>query len=88
MGTVMDSRTQPIVVDPRATIREVPSLMHKRRTTMDCIMESTTTPGAHPKIAGIFTSKDVLCIIDASLDANMCSVIRVMTLHPDTAPLR
>ena len=84
----MDSHTQPAVVDPRATIREVTSLICKCRTTMDCVMESTTTPGAHPKIVGIFTSQDVLRIIAASLDTNMCSVIWVMTLHPDTAPLR
>ena len=88
LTTVMDSRTQPAVVGPRATVREVVRLMHERRTTAVCVMEPTTTPGAHPKIAGIFTSKDiVLHIIAAGLDANMCSVVWVMTPHPDTAPV-
>ncbi len=87
LTTVMDSRTQPAVVGPRATVREVARLMRDRRTTAVCVMEPTTTPGAHPKIAGIFTSKDVvLRVIAAGLDASMCSVIRVMTPHPDTAP--
>jgi CBS domain-containing protein len=40
-----------------------------------------------PRIAGIFTSKDVvLRVIAAGLDAQRCSVVRVMTPHPDTAP--
>jgi CBS domain-containing protein len=38
------------------------------------------------KIAGIFTSKDVvLRVIAAGLDPGRCSVVRVMTPHPDTA---
>ncbi|KAH9996583.1 CBS-domain-containing protein [Russula vinacea] len=87
LTSVMDSHTQPAVVGPRATVREVARLMRERRTTAVCVMEPTTTPGAHPKIAGIFTSKDVvLRVIAAGLDASMCSVIRVMTPHPDTAP--
>ena len=87
LTTVMDSRTQPAVVGPRATVREVARLMRERRTTAVCVMEPTTTPGAHPKIVGIFTSKDVvLRVIAAGLDASMCSVVRVMTPHPDTAP--
>jgi CBS domain-containing protein len=87
LTTVMDSRTQPAVVGPRATVREVARLMRERRTTAVCVMEPTATPGSHPKIAGIFTSKDVvLRVIAAGLDASMCSVIRVMTPHPDTAP--
>jgi len=61
----MDSRTQPAVVGPGATVREVARLMRERRTTAVCVMELTTTPGAHPKIAGIFTSKDV--VLGASL---------------------
>jgi CBS domain containing-hemolysin-like protein len=87
LTTVMDSRTQPAVVGPRATVREVARLMRERRTTAVCVMEPTTTPGAPPKIVGIFTSKDVvLRVIAAGLDAGMCSVVRVMTPHPDTAP--
>ncbi|KAI0296613.1 CBS-domain-containing protein [Russula brevipes] len=87
LTTVMDSRTQPAMVGPRATVGEVARLMRERRTTAVCVMELTATPGAHPKIVGIFTSKDVvLRVIAAGLDASMCSVVRVMTPHPDTAP--
>jgi CBS domain-containing protein len=87
LTTVMDSGTQPAVAGPRATVREVARLMRERRTTAVCVMEPNATPGAHPKIAGIFTSKDVvLRVIAAGLDASMCSVVRVMTPHPDTAP--
>ncbi|KIJ68736.1 hypothetical protein HYDPIDRAFT_24989 [Hydnomerulius pinastri MD-312] len=88
LTTVMDSRTQPATVTPKTTVRDVAKLMKERRVTAVCVMEST--PGldsAHPKIAGIFTSKDiVLRVIAAGLDAGICSVIRVMTPHPDTAP--
>ncbi|KAH9005987.1 CBS-domain-containing protein [Lactarius hatsudake] len=87
LTTIMDSRTQPAVVGPRATVRDVARLMRERRTTAVCVMEPTTTPSSHPRIAGIFTSKDVvLRVIAAGLDASMCSVVRVMTPHPDTAP--
>jgi CBS domain-containing protein len=42
--------------------------------------------GGLTKIAGIFTSKDVvLRVIAAGLDPGRCSVVRVMTPHPDTA---
>ncbi|KAF5384665.1 hypothetical protein D9757_006188 [Collybiopsis confluens] len=90
LTTVMDSRTQPATVGPKTTVREVAKLMKERRTTAVCVMESaTTSPGisTNPRIAGIFTSKDVvLRVIAAGLDAGRCSVIRVMTPHPDTAP--
>ena len=83
LTTVMDSRTQPATVGPRTTVKEVAKLMRERRTTAVCVMEGTTAP----RIAGIFTSKDVvLRVIAAGLDASRCSVVRVMTPHPDTAP--
>ncbi|KAF7965652.1 hypothetical protein HWV62_42416 [Athelia sp. TMB] len=87
LTTVMDSRTQPATVGPKTTVREVAKLMKERRTTAVCVMEGTTAVGGiHPKIAGIFTSKDVvLRVIAAGLDAGRCSVVRVMTPHPDTA---
>ena len=62
--------------------------MKERRTTAFCVKEPAA-PGqaGPPKIAGIFTSKDVvLRVIAAGLDATRCSVVRVMTPHPDTAP--
>ncbi|KAK1229367.1 hypothetical protein PQX77_007544 [Marasmius sp. AFHP31] len=87
LTTVMDSRTQPATVGPKTTVREVAKLMKERRTTAVCVMEGNVAGGQHPRIAGIFTSKDVvLRVIAAGLDATRCSVVRVMTPHPDTAP--
>ena len=90
LTTVMDSRTQPATVGPKTTVREVAKLMKERRTTAVCVMETgPASPGlpTTSKIAGIFTSKDVvLRVIAAGLDAGRCSVVRVMTPHPDTAP--
>jgi len=90
LTTIMDSRTQPATVGPKTTVKEVAKIMKERRTTAVCVMESTPIPGSTntlPRIAGIFTSKDVvLRVIAAGLDASRCSVVRVMTPHPDTAP--
>ncbi|RDB29013.1 CBS domain-containing protein CBSCBSPB3 [Hypsizygus marmoreus] len=91
LTTVMDSRTQPATVGPKTTVREVAKLMKERRTTAVCVMEGSNpaSPGltSGTRIAGIFTSKDVvLRVIAAGLDAGRCSVVRVMTPHPDTAP--
>ncbi|KAG6837123.1 hypothetical protein H0H93_014429 [Arthromyces matolae] len=85
LTTIMDSRTQPATVGPKTTVREVAKLMKERRTTAVCVMETVNAGGAS-RIAGIFTSKDVvLRVIAAGLDAGRCSVVRVMTPHPDTA---
>ncbi|WWC89150.1 uncharacterized protein L201_004068 [Kwoniella dendrophila CBS 6074] len=96
LTTVVDARVSPATVTPRTSVREAAKLMKERRTTAVCVME--TNPGTSaisgvsggnniPKIAGIFTSKDiVLRVIAAGLDASRCSVVRVMTPHPDTAP--
>ncbi|KAF8898371.1 CBS-domain-containing protein [Infundibulicybe gibba] len=85
LTTVMDSRTTPATVGPKTSVREVAKLMKERRTTAVCVMEGAA--GSDTRIAGIFTSKDVvLRVIAAGLDAGRCSVVRVMTPHPDTAP--
>jgi len=89
LTTVMDSCTQPATVGPKATVREVAKLMKERRVTAVCVMENVPAGATNnvPRIAGIFTSKDVvLRVIAAGLDAGRCSVVRVMTPHPDTAP--
>ncbi|KAF7320242.1 hypothetical protein MKEN_00808700 [Mycena kentingensis (nom. inval.)] len=89
LTTVMDVRSHPATVGPKTTVREAARLMKERRTTAVCVMETISAPGGAPmeKIAGIFTSKDVvLRVIAAGLDAGRCSVVRVMTPHPDTAP--
>lgn len=88
LTTIMDSRTEPATVGPKTTVKEVAKLMKERRTTAVCVMEPNA-PGVSsaPRIAGIFTSKDVvLRVIAAGLDPSRCSVVRVMTPHPDTAP--
>jgi CBS domain-containing protein len=95
LTSVIDARGSPPVVSPRTSVREAARLMKERRTTAVCVMEANSgtsimsgnSSGGHPKIAGIFTSKDiVLRVIAAGLDAGRCSVVRVMTPHPDTAP--
>jgi CBS domain-containing protein len=86
LTTVMDARTHPATVGPRTTVREAAKLMKENRTTAVCVMEGAAA-GGPPKIAGIFTSKDiVLRVIAAGLDPGRCSVVRVMTPHPDVAP--
>ncbi len=97
LSSILDSRTLPCCVGVRTTVREAAKLMKEHHTTAVCVMESTGTgPGTGQiggggavsgKIAGIFTSKDVvLRVIAAGLDPKTCSVVRVMTPHPDTAP--
>ncbi|SJX61772.1 uncharacterized protein SRS1_12757 [Sporisorium reilianum f. sp. reilianum] len=97
LSSILDSRTLPCCVGVRTTVREAARLMKEHHTTAVCVMESTGTgPGngqiggggaVSGKIAGIFTSKDVvLRVIAAGLDPKTCSVVRVMTPHPDTAP--
>jgi CBS domain-containing protein len=85
LTTVMDSRTNPATVSPKTTVREAAKLMKERRTTAVCVMEPAVG-NAPPRIAGIFTSKDVvLRVIAAGLEPTRCSVVRVMTPHPDVA---
>ncbi|KAG8905258.1 hypothetical protein FRB99_000373 [Tulasnella sp. 403] len=91
LSTIMDSRTQPATVGPRTTVRDAAKLMKENRTTAVCVVEGGANtaggPTQSPKIAGIFTSKDiVLRVIAAGLDPSRCSVVRVMTPHPDVAP--
>ncbi|KAI5450478.1 hypothetical protein NCC49_003099 [Naganishia albida] len=99
LTTVLNTRLAPATVTARTTVREAAKMMRDRRTTAVCVMESSTVSATasnvsgvsataqNQKIAGIFTSKDiVLRVIAAGLDASRCSVVRVMTPHPDTAP--
>lgn len=95
LTTILDSRTLPCTVSVRTTVHEAAKLMKEHRTTAVCVMESAGGPGqgqigghgpVSGKIAGIFTSKDVvLRVIAAGLNPKSCSVVRVMTPHPDTA---
>lgn len=87
LTSVMDSRTHPATVGPKTTVKEAAKLMQEHRTTAVCVMENSGGQNGTPRIAGIFTSKDVvLRVIAAGLEPSRCSVVRVMTPHPDVAP--
>ena len=62
-------------------MREAAQLMKENHTTALLVQDQ----GA---ITGILTSKDVvLRVIAPGLDPSTCSVVRVMTPHPDFAPM-
>jgi CBS domain-containing protein len=71
----------PTTVSVRTSVKEAASLMKENHTTAVLVQDNGS-------ITGIFTSKDVvLRVIAAGLDPNTCSVVRVMTPHPDFAPM-
>jgi CBS domain-containing protein len=71
----------PTTVSVRTSVREAAQLMKENHTTAVLVQDQG-------QITGIFTSKDVvLRVIAPDLDPANCSVIRVMTPHPDFAPL-
>ncbi|KAJ2721075.1 hypothetical protein GGI07_004218 [Coemansia sp. Benny D115] len=79
MTTVLDG-TDPILVGPKTPVMEIARQMRASRVTASLVVDEDTG-----NIAGIFTSKDiVLRVIAAGLDPRTCSVVRVMTPHPDT----
>lgn len=88
ISSLIDARTSAVTVHVRSTVRDAAKLMREHRTTAVIVTETPVAhlaPGEAPKIAGIFTSKDiVLRVIAAGLDSRTCSVVRVMTPHPDT----
>jgi len=71
----------PTTVSVRTSVKEAAQLMRENHTTAVLVQDQ----GA---ITGIFTSKDVvLRVIAPGLDPATCSVVRVMTPHPDFAPM-
>ncbi|KAG9061366.1 hypothetical protein KI688_007344 [Linnemannia hyalina] len=81
LSSVLDG-SPPAEVNVKATVKEAAKLMKERRVTAVLVMDQNGID-----IAGIFTSKDiVLRVIAAQLEPSNCSVVRVMTPHPDTAP--
>ncbi|KAI9694301.1 MAG: hypothetical protein M1820_009060 [Bogoriella megaspora] len=71
----------PTTVTVRTTVKEAAQLMKENHTTALLVQDQGS-------ITGIFTSKDVvLRVIAAGLDPANCSVVRVMTPHPDFAPM-
>ncbi|KAI2616875.1 CBS and PB1 domain-containing protein [Hypoxylon sp. NC1633] len=71
----------PTTVSVRTTVKEAAVLMKENHTTAVLVQDQG-------QITGIFTSKDVvLRVIAPGLDPGTCSVVRVMTPHPDFAPM-
>jgi CBS domain-containing protein len=79
LESVLDGKP-PVTVSVRTSVREAAQAMRDNHTTAVLVQDNG-------QITGIFTSKDVvLRVIAAGLDPSNCSVIRVMTPHPDFAP--
>lgn len=71
----------PTTVSVRTSVKEAAMLMKENHTTAVLVQDQGS-------ITGIFTSKDVvLRVIAPGLDPGNCSVVRVMTPHPDFAPM-
>ncbi|CAG7949489.1 unnamed protein product [Penicillium nalgiovense] len=79
LETVLDG-LPPVTVSVRTTVKDAAALMKDNHTTALLVQDQGS-------ITGIFTSKDiVLRVIAPGLDPSTCSVVRVMTPHPDFAP--
>ncbi|THC90470.1 hypothetical protein EYZ11_010073 [Aspergillus tanneri] len=79
LETVLDGMP-PTTVSVRTSVKEAAALMKEHHTTALLVQDQGS-------ITGIFTSKDiVLRVIAPGLDPATCSVVRVMTPHPDFAP--
>lgn len=79
LGSILDG-TPPTWVTVKTSVTEATTLMRENHTTAVLVMDGQN-------LAGIFTSKDVvLRVIAPGLDSGVCSVVRVMTPHPDCAP--
>lgn len=80
LESVLDGNP-PTVVSVRTTVKDAAAMMKENRTTAVLVQDAGN-------ITGIFTSKDVvLRVIAPGLDPANCSVVRVMTPHPDFAPM-
>ncbi|KAJ5894585.1 hypothetical protein N7495_006276 [Penicillium taxi] len=79
LDSVLDG-LPPVTVSVRTTVKDAAALMKENHTTALLVQDQGS-------ITGIFTSKDiVLRVIAPGLDPSTCSVVRVMTPHPDFAP--
>lgn len=71
----------PVTVSVRTSVKEAAHMMKENHTTAVLVTDNGS-------ITGIFTSKDVvLRVIAPGLDPATCSVVRVMTPHPDFASI-
>ncbi|RCH97486.1 hypothetical protein CU097_012048 [Rhizopus azygosporus] len=79
INSVLDG-LPPAEVSVKTNVRDVARMMKEYHTTAVLVND-------REGLAGIFTTKDiVLRVIAAGLNPENCSVVRVMTPHPDTAP--
>lgn len=97
LSLCLDDETVPCTVSVRTSVLEAARMMAEYQTTAVLVIDGSlpsadisgfASGGADgPRLAGIFTSKDVvLRVVAAGLDPRTCSVVRVMTPRPDTAP--
>lgn len=96
LSACLDEGTVPCTVSVRTSVLDAARMMAEYQTTAVLVIDGGVPSGDvsgfgaggnSPRLAGIFTSKDiVLRVIAAGLDPRTCSVVRVMTPHPDTAP--
>lgn len=78
LETVLDG-LPPVTVSVRTSVKDAAAVMRENHTTALLVQD-------HDSVTGIFTSKDiVLRVIAPGLDPATCSVVRVMTPHPDFA---
>lgn len=78
LNSVLDGLA-PAEVSVKTNVRDVARMMKEYHTTAVLVTD-------RDGLAGIFTTKDVvLRVIAAGLHPENCSVVRVMTPHPDTA---
>ncbi|KAI9312952.1 hypothetical protein BX666DRAFT_1983624 [Dichotomocladium elegans] len=78
LGSVLDG-SPPAEVTVKTNVRDVARTMKEYHTTAVLVSD-------REGLAGIFTTKDVvLRVIAAGLNPENCSVVRVMTPHPETA---
>lgn len=82
LESVLDGKTLPVYVSEKAYVYDATVLMKENRTTAVLVKNNDG------EVKGIFTSKDVvLRVIAAGLDPKKCTIIRVMTPHPDVAKI-
>ena len=80
LESVLDGMSPP-TVSVRTSVKDAAALMKEHHTTALLVSDQGS-------VTGIFTSKDiVLRVIAPGLDPATCSVVRVMTPHPDFAPM-
>lgn len=80
LESVLDGLSPP-TVSVRTSVKDAAAVMKDHHTTALLVSDQGS-------VTGIFTSKDiVLRVIAPGLDPGTCSVVRVMTPHPDFAPM-